>query len=111
MKNVIIVVQFEKLWHWLICANQYIDQQKPWQLVKEKLHRDEVQAVCTQGLNLFKILATYLQPILPATAAKIADFFQIPALTWENMREPLLNHTIATYQPLMQRVRVEEIAL
>jgi methionyl-tRNA synthetase len=91
-------------------ANQYIDQQKPWQLAKEGKDR-EVQAVCTQGLNLFKVLATYLQPVLPATSEKVAEFLQIEALRWEEIGEPLLNHLIAPFQPLMQRVKLEDIVL
>lgn len=91
-------------------ANQYIDQQKPWQLAKQG-QADEVQAVCTQGINLFKVLATYLQPVLPETAEKIAQFLNIPALSWQELKQPLLDHAIAPFQPLMQRVKLEEIAL
>ncbi len=91
-------------------ANQYIDQQKPWQLAKEE-RLQEVQAVCTQGLNLFKMLATYLQPVLPETAKKVTQFLQIEALRWEDLDKPLLDHVIAPFQPLMQRVKPEEISL
>jgi methionyl-tRNA synthetase len=91
-------------------ANQYIDQQKPWQLAKEG--KDVmVQAVCTQGINLFKVLAVYLQPVLPETGKKIAAFLQIDALSWEKLAEPLLNHIIAPFQPLIQRVKPEDIQL
>lgn len=91
-------------------ANQYIDQQKPWQLAKENKW-SEAQAVCTQGLNLFKIIATYLQPILPATAVKICEFLQVNALKWTELNVPLVNHTISVFQPLMQRVKPEDIHL
>ncbi len=91
-------------------ANQYIDQQKPWQLAKENKSL-EVQAVCTLGLNLFKILATYLQPILPTTAARICEFLNIETLSWSDLDIPLLNHAIRPFQPLMQRIRPEDITL
>lgn len=91
-------------------ANQYIDQQKPWQLAKQGQDA-EVQAVCTQGINLFKVLATYLSPVLPETAHKIALFLNIPALSWDLLDQPLLDHQIATFQPLMQRVKLEDISL
>ncbi len=91
-------------------ANQYIDQQKPWQLAKEGKDL-MVQAVCTQGINLFKVLAIYLQPVLPETGKKITAFLQIDALSWEKLAEPLLNHTIAPFQPLIQRVKLEDIQL
>lgn len=91
-------------------ANQYIDQQKPWQLAKEG--KDEaVQAVCTQGINLFKVLTTYLQPVLPETAKKVIEFLRVDSLSWEGITQPLLNHDIAPFQPLMQRVKLEEITL
>ncbi|MBS0350547.1 MAG: methionine--tRNA ligase [Proteobacteria bacterium] len=91
-------------------ANQYIDHQKPWQLAKEEKF-EQVQAICTQGLNLFKVLATYLQPVLPETAIKVAQFFQIDGLYWSDLPTPLLNHVIAPFQPLMQRIKVEDIPL
>ena len=91
-------------------ANQYIDQQKPWQLAKSD-HPEKALLVCTQGLNLFKILATYLQPVLPDTAEKVAQFFKIEALTLENLDKPLLNHDIAPFEPLIQRVKLEDIDL
>lgn len=91
-------------------ANQYIDQQKPWALAKEGRH-EEVQAVCTQGLNLFKTIATYLQPVLPQTSKKIAEFLKITELSWDHLSTPLLNHQIAEFQPLMQRIKLEDIQL
>ena len=90
-------------------ANQYIDQQKPWTLAKEAGKDKEVQAVCTQGLNLFKVLTTYLKPILPHTAKAVESFLNIAELTWENNHEPLLGHSINAFQPLMQRVPDEAI--
>lgn len=90
-------------------ANQYIDQQKPWVLAKDPANNDQVQAVCTQGLNLFKILTTYLKPILPTTAEKVAAFLNIPTLNWQHIDKPLTAHTIKPFKPLMQRVPKEAI--
>ena len=50
-------------------ANQYIDENKPWLLAKEAGREQEVQDVCSMGLNLFRILVVYLKPVLPAVAA------------------------------------------
>ena len=91
-------------------ANQYIDQQKPWQLVKES-NQAEALAVCTQGINLFKVIATYLQPILPETSKKIISFLKIDALNWQTITEPLLNHQIADFKPLIQRIKIEDIEI
>ena len=90
-------------------ANQYIDFYKPWALAKEEGNEALVQAICTQGLNLFKVLTTYLKPILPATATKVEDFLQCDPLNWSNLDKPLLSHTINKFKPLMQRIQPEAI--
>ncbi|OUD11747.1 methionine--tRNA ligase [Thioflexithrix psekupsensis] len=81
-------------------ANQYIDEQKPWVIAKTP---DEaaLQAVCTQGLNLFRVLMSYLAPILPTMSEKVTRFLASP-LSWTP--EPLLAHHIENFEPLMQRV-------
>ncbi len=85
-------------------ANRYIDERKPWFLAKEAGREAEVQAVCTQGLNLFRVIMGYLKPVLPRVAAETEAFLRCPPLTWVNIGEPLLDHTVAAYQPLLTRV-------
>lgn len=88
-------------------ANQYIDHKKPWVLAKDPATQDTAVAVCTQALNLFKIIATYLKPILPATAEKIETFLHCGPLTWASINQPLLDVTIQPFKPLMQRITTE----
>ena len=90
-------------------ANQYIDQQKPWVLAKQPKKEREVQAVCTQGLNLFRVLAIYLQPVLPQTVRAVEDFFN-QSLTWDSLNTPLLQHRINRFKPLLQRVTSEHLS-
>jgi len=90
-------------------ANKYIDEQKPWSLAKDETQSDKVQLICTQGLNLFKLLATYLKPVLPDTAKNIEEFLAIEAMDWKTRAKPMLNHTIHSFKPLMQRVQKEAI--
>jgi methionyl-tRNA synthetase len=85
-------------------ANQYIDEHKPWVLAKEADREAELQAVCTQGLNLFRVLITYLKPVLPHTAERAETFLRDLPLTWESRQEPLLDHDIAPFEPLLTRV-------
>ncbi|WP_264435694.1 methionine--tRNA ligase [Coxiella endosymbiont of Dermacentor marginatus] len=85
-------------------ANQYIDEEKPWVLVKKAGQEKRLQAVCTQGLNLFKVLTTYLKPILPNTAKKVEIFLNCNELNFANLKEPLLNCSINPFKPLMQRI-------
>ena len=81
---------------------------KPWSLAKEAGRENDVQLICTQGLNLFRILTIYLKPILPATAKKVETFLNIDPLQWDHAKSPLLNHVINPFEPLMQRVTPEQ---
>jgi len=85
-------------------ANQYIAGHAPWQLIKEDGQRDKVQAVCSMGLNLFRLLIIYLKPILPKMAAESEAFLQIKPLTWSDLDAPLLNHEIDAFKPLFARL-------
>ncbi len=90
-------------------ANQYIDANKPWVLAKQEGQEQAVQDVCSVGLNLFRVLLTYLQPVLPAMAAAAESFLNIEPLTWDAIATPLTGHTINQFQPLMTRVEQEKI--
>jgi methionyl-tRNA synthetase len=85
-------------------ANQYIDEHKPWVLAKQEGAGDRVQAVCSQGLNLFRVLMTCLKPVLPRMAEKAEGFLNVPPLAWDDVAEPLTGHRINAFQPLMTRV-------
>ncbi|TVR56898.1 MAG: methionine--tRNA ligase [Candidatus Competibacteraceae bacterium] len=91
-------------------ANQYIDERKPWALAKQPDSESEVQAVCGMGLNLFRVLMIYLKPVLPGLAVQVEQFLQIPPLRWNALSAPLLDHDIAEFKPLMQRVDMTRIA-
>lgn len=90
-------------------ANQYIDEKKPWVIAKEEGKEEELQAVCSTGINLFRLLIGYLRPILPTTAEKSEAFLQVQPLNWDELATPLTNHTIAKFKPLMTRVETTQI--
>ncbi|MEW8062246.1 MAG: methionine--tRNA ligase [Candidatus Thiodiazotropha sp.] len=90
-------------------ANQYIDEQKPWVVAKEEGKEAVLQAICSDGLNLFRLLIGYLRPILPGTAELAEAFLQIEPLTWEQLRTPLTGHQIGKFKPLMTRVDPKQI--
>ncbi len=85
-------------------ANLYIDQQKPWLMAKDPARAAEVQGVCTEGLNLFRVLVLYLKPIIPRLAEGAERFLGLPAQSWDDVARPLLGTAIATYEPLATRV-------
>ena len=88
-------------------ANQYIDHHKPWSLAKDPEQHATVQAICTQGLNLFRVLTAYLKPVLPQIAADVESFLNCTALDWTNFQTPLLDHEINRFKPLLQRITIE----
>lgn len=85
-------------------ANQYIDTQKPWVIAKQDGSDAQLQAVCTQGLNLFRVLAGALAPVLPRVAADVAAFLDVPLQHWDDLKSPLLGRSINTYAPLFTRI-------
>ena len=84
-------------------ANQYIDEKKPWVLAKEAGREQEVHAICSMGINLFRVLMTYLKPVLPAMAERSETFLRC-SLDWTALDGPLLGHELAPFQPLLTRV-------
>src|SRR3569833_4499140 len=90
-------------------ANQNIDEKKSWIIAKDADRADELQAVCSMGLNLFRVLMSYLKPILPRTAALAEEFLQAGELAWDSSRAALLSHRIALYQPLMTRIEASQV--
>jgi len=85
-------------------ANQYIDEARPWVLIKDPARGDEVQAICTQGLDLFRILVIYLAPVLPRLAARAGVFLNREDLRWAAREEALTGGTIRPYEALMTRI-------
>ena len=90
-------------------VNQYIDAEKPWILAKDPERLREVQAICTQGLNLFRVIMLLLKPVLPGMAEASAEFLNCAPLTLETIATPLLNQTIRVFTPLMTRVEQQHI--
>ena len=91
-------------------ANQYVDTHKPWALAKDPAKSAEVLAVCTQGINLFRVLMSYLAPVLPDMAEKAGKFLNISFAEWESVATPLFDHPIAVYEPLALRLDPKVVA-
>jgi len=89
-------------------ANQYIDEKKPWVLAKQEHSKQQVHEVCSVGINLFRVLLTYLKPVLPATAEK-SEIFLNCSLDWHTLEAPLVNHQIAKFKPLMTRIEAAQV--
>lgn len=91
-------------------ANVYIDDKKPWAIAKEEGKDEELQDVCSMAINLFRILAAYLKPVLPVLTSEAEVFLNSPITTWIDQLQPLTNHTLNDFKPLMTRVESDKIA-
>lgn len=84
-------------------ANQYVDEKAPWVVAKEEGKDQELQDICSVGINLFRVLMTYLKPVMPSLAARTEAFLN-QELTWENIAAPLTGHEITKFKALFNRI-------
>ncbi len=90
-------------------ANQYIAQHEPWKMIKDPDKHTDVQLVCSQGINLFRSLAIYLQPILPAMAQAAEQFLNVDGFRWDDVDSPLLEHRVNAFKPLFTRMEKKQV--
>ncbi|OIP96351.1 MAG: methionine--tRNA ligase [Thiomicrospira sp. CG2_30_44_34] len=90
-------------------ANEYIDDTAPWVLAKQPNQQAALHESVSLGINLFRVLITYLAPVLPDTALKSADFLQLTSLQWRDIEQPLVGHIIKKFKPLMTRIEAETL--
>ncbi len=91
-------------------VNAYVDQNKPWELAKQAGQDARLHDVCSACIEAFRLLTLYLKPVLPALAAQVEAFLQVPPLQWADAARLLgAGHAIQAYQHLMQRVDVKQL--
>ncbi len=89
-------------------ANRYVDEKAPWVIAKQDGRETELQEVCSVSLNLFRILMTYLKPVLPQLAER-SEAFLGETFSWERIDQPLLDHTLAPFKALFSRIDPKKI--
>jgi methionyl-tRNA synthetase len=89
-------------------ANQFIDTNAPWVTIKDDNKQQFTHDVCSLGINLFRILAVYLKPVVPALVAQSESFLN-DELTWESSQTVLTGHSINKFKALMQRVDMDKV--
>ncbi len=85
-------------------VNEYVDQNKPWELAKQEGQDAVLHDVCTVCIEAFRLLTIYLKPVLPALAAQVEAFLKVAPLVSTDAHRALGAHTIGEYRHLMQRV-------
>ncbi|MDQ2078471.1 methionine--tRNA ligase [Marinimicrobium sp. ABcell2] len=89
-------------------ANEYIAAKEPWKMAKQAGQEAEVQAVCTQGINCFRALITWLKPVVPELARK-AEAFLGETLSWQQAPSFRGGENINAFEPLMVRVEKDKV--
>jgi len=91
-------------------ANQYVDQSKPWELAKSPSNDRELHRVCSDAINMFRLLTIFLKPVLPSLARDVENFLGVGPLTWSDSAKLLPEgHQIRPYEHLMSRVETRQL--
>lgn len=90
-------------------ANAWIADKAPWSLAKQEGKQDEVQAICAQGINLFRQLVIFLKPVLPVLAADAEAFLNVAPLEWNDLQSRLENHKLNPFKALMSRIEPAKV--
>ena len=90
-------------------VNKYLDEEKPWVKIKNQDTKKSVQTICTDGINAFRIIITYLKPVLPDIAIKVESMLNADSLSYQNISNIILDHKINTFEPLITRINKESI--
>ncbi|MEA3406101.1 MAG: methionine--tRNA ligase [Pseudomonadota bacterium] len=90
-------------------ANEYIAETAPWVLAKEEGKEKELHESVSVGINLFRVLMTYLAPVIPATADKAKAFLNLNEWVWSDVQQPLMGHEITKFKALLTRLEMASI--
>ena len=90
-------------------VNEYVDQNKPWELAKHLDRNAVLHDVCSVCIEAFRILTIYLKPVLPALAEQVEGFLRVPPLAFADASRAIGGHTIGEYKHLMQRVDAKQV--
>ena len=90
-------------------VNLRFDGAAPWKLAKEG-RGAEAAEVCSECIELFKVLTACLKPVLPQLAQQAEAFLRCGPLGWSNAAAPMgEGHQIGEYKHLMHRVEGKQI--
>jgi methionyl-tRNA synthetase len=91
-------------------ANGFVADKAPWVLAKQEGQDALLQEVCSDALEMFRLLTLYLKPVLPKLATEIEQFLNIAPLTWAVVEVSLpAQHSINSYEHLITRVDIKQI--
>lgn len=89
-------------------ANRFIDEKAPWIVAKQADQEQLLQDICSMGINLFRVIMTYLTPVIPSLSQRSEEFLNT-TLQWDTLDQPLVNHTINKFKTLFSRIEMSNI--
>ncbi len=90
-------------------VNAYIAERAPWALAKDNSKRAELHGVCTFAISAFRLLSAMLKPLVPAAASLAEKFLGLPMERFSDVIEPMYDHKIATFEPIVTRIDPKQI--
>jgi len=92
-------------------VNKYIDDEKPWIKIKNKENSEIVHEVCSDGINMFRILVGYLKPVLPNITGNVEKLLRCTPIDWYNIDQLIFEEKIETFKPIITRIDEKSIEI
>lgn len=92
-------------------VNKYIDDEKPWIKIKDKDNNEAVHEVCSDGINMFRVLVGYLKPVLPKIAENVEKLLKCSPIDWYNIDQLILEKKIEPFKPIITRIDEKSIEI
>ena len=89
-------------------ANAFFDRREPWKTVKTD--PEATRATLTAALNVYRMLAIWLAPVLPEYSRKAAKLFGESGWTWDDLGTTLENRQLGDYEYLANRIDSAQVA-
>ena len=90
-------------------ANEYFDRREPWKTVKLPDGAEATRTTLTTILNVFRVIAIYLRPILPSYADKAAALFGEQPYSWADLAKTVEDRPIGAYSYLATRIDAKQV--
>ena len=92
-------------------VNAWVDQMRPWELAKKPENNPRLHEVCSETINVFRLLTVLMKPILPKLAHDVEAFLNCEPLGWSALDTLLAaGHQVQPYTHLMTRVERKQLA-
>jgi len=90
-------------------ANAYVAEAAPWVVAKDDSKAAELHTICSNALEMFRLLTIYLKPVLPNIAVAVEAFLNVQPLQWSDVGQGLGAQTIQPYNHMVTRLEGKQI--